>query len=152
MDSVVAAEGYRSMRRQALPPNRATGLRPHKGLHDAHHGRLRGRPCRASLCGGLPNPGFGCPCRATHPGLWGGIAPIGACSAVGVRAVVGTQDLGRDRPYRGLLGRWGKPGAATPKPCGGDPQSCSCRSAALFQNRLFAAARPFPITRSFYPV
>ena len=60
------------MHRQALPSNRAKGLRPHKGLHDAHHGRLEGRPCRASLPGGLTNPGFGRPCRATHPGLWKG--------------------------------------------------------------------------------
>ena len=83
------------MRRQALPSNRAKGLRLHKSLHDAHHGRLRGRPCRASLCGGLPNPGFGRPYRATHPGLWGGIAPIGACTVVGVCAVVEAQGFGR---------------------------------------------------------
>ena len=75
------------MHRQALPSNRAKGLRPHKGLHDAHHGRLRGRPCRASLPGGLTNPGFGRPCRATHPGLWGGIAPLGLAQPLGfVRA------------------------------------------------------------------
>ena len=52
------------MHRQALPSNRAKGLRPHKGLHDAHHGRLRGRPCRASLPRGQPNPGFA---RAHNP-------------------------------------------------------------------------------------
>ena len=31
------------------------------------------------------DPGFGRPCRAAHPGLWRGIAPIGACTAVGGR-------------------------------------------------------------------
>ena len=97
-----AAEGYRSMRRQALPPNRAKGLRPHKSLHDAHYGRLRGRPCRASLYGGLPNPGFGRPCRATHPGLWGGIAPVGllcvgGCLTQGLVALAGLRTLGFEK-------------------------------------------------------
>ena len=32
----------------------------------------KGRPCRASGLWPRANPGFGCPCRATHPGLWKG--------------------------------------------------------------------------------
>ena len=50
---------------------------------------------------GVP-PGFGRPCRATHPGLWGGIAPIGAYTAVGLCAVVGAQGLEGVAPV-GLL-------------------------------------------------
>ncbi len=118
MNSVGAAEGYRSMRRQALPPNRAKGLRPHRSLHDTHHGLLRGRPCRASLYGGLINPGFGRPCRATHPGLWGWVAPIGACSAVGA-----------------------SPGLQSRSPAG------VTRRAALAAARPFSKARLFPPAR-----
>ena len=56
------------MHRQALPSNRAKGLRPHKGLHDAYHVRLRGRPA-------------------------GAYADVGGCAVVGTQGLVALAGL-----------------------------------------------------------
>ena len=63
-----------------------------------------------ALCLGFP--GFGRPCRATHPGLWGGMAPIGllcmeGCLTQGLVALAGLRTLGfgKGRPA-GASGLW----------------------------------------------